>query len=110
VQNIDPPELRHGGIHRRLSRFLLCEITAERDRLRPASPNPVSDAGSLRLVYIDDCDSGALTGQFVCRSRTNPAPASSDYRDLSGQSGHRILPKCQGGNHFSVTHKKDSLT
>jgi hypothetical protein len=29
----------------------------------------------------------------VRRCRTDPAGTSGDYRDLSGKSGHRVLPR-----------------
>jgi hypothetical protein len=113
VQNIDMAELRHGGLHRGSCRIFLREIAAQRDCLRPGYPNLVSDPGRLRLVDIDDCNGGAFAGQFVRRRRTNPARTSRNYRDLSGKSGHRVLPKYRVKEYrvgsFSVTHKKDNL-
>jgi hypothetical protein len=74
-------------------RLLLREVAAERDRPRARSPNLVNDLGGFRLVNIDDRDGGAFTRQFVRRCRTNSAGTSGNYRDLSGKSGHRALPK-----------------
>ena len=76
-----------------LRRVLLREVAAECDRPRPRSPNLVNDPGGLRFVDIDDRDGGTFTRQFVCRCRTNSAGTSGNYRDLSGKSGHRALPK-----------------
>jgi len=74
-------------------RVLLREVAAECDRPRPRLPNLVSDRGGLRRVDVDDGNCGAFAGQFVRGCRTNSARASGDYRDLSGKSGHRALPK-----------------
>ena len=70
----------------------MCEA-ADCDRRGPRSPNLVDDLGGLCLVDIDDRDGGAFTRQFVRRRRTDPAGASGDYRNLSGKSGHRVLPR-----------------
>jgi hypothetical protein len=79
-------------------RLLFCEVAAECDRPRPRSPNLLDNLGGLRLVDIDDRDGGAFTRQFVRRCRTDPAGTSGDYRDLSGKSGHRVLPNIGAGN------------
>jgi hypothetical protein len=60
--------------------------------LGPGAPNRVSDFAGLCLVDINDGNGRAFAGQFVCRRRTNPAGTSGNYRDLSGKSGHRVLP------------------
>jgi hypothetical protein len=107
VQNIDMAELRHRGLNHRPCRIFLREVTTERDCLRPGSPNLVSDPDGLRLVDIDDCNSGAFTGQFVRRRRTNPARTSCNYRDFSGKSGHRVPPKYRVGEYlFSDARKR----
>jgi hypothetical protein len=79
-------------------RVLLREVAAECDCPPSRSPNLVSDPGGFRLVDIDDRNGGAFAGQFVRGCRTNSASTSGDYRDLSGKSGHRDLPKYRGGN------------
>jgi hypothetical protein len=92
VQNVDSAELSHCGLHDVPRGVLVCEVAAERDCPRPRLPNLVSDPGGLRFVDVDDCDVGAFAGQFVRRGRTNSARTSGDDGDLSGESGHRVLP------------------
>jgi hypothetical protein len=73
-------------------RMLLREIATERNCVRTVAADFFGDSDGLLLVDIDDCDSGAFASQFTRRRRTNPARTSGNYGDLSGKSGHRVLP------------------